>query len=504
MTAAVFLLLVALALLLLNAFFVLAEFAIVSVRRSRIESLVDEGDRRAARVQQIQDRIDEYLSICQIGITLASIGLGFVGEPAVARLIEPLFQWAGEGRTAFSHGVAITLAYILVSFLHILLGELVPKSIAIRKADVSALRAARPLQWFRLLFFPALLVLNGMANLIIRMLGFPRRVGEAVHSEEELRIILERSQERGLMSFRRLLLLENIFDLGGLKVRDTMKPRALVRVLRANASWEENLATVRQSRYSRFPLVDGEDQVPLGVVHVKDILFEMGGPSAPDLKKLARPYRIAKEDEPLEKLLAELQRKRGHLAVVVNAEGVWTGVISFEDVIEEIVGTIEDEFEIEPPLFLSDSITEGRIVLGVLARSIEAAIRDALGRVPAPELPAPVEIIVRSVVEREKSMSTYIGQGLAIPHARLEGIDKPALFFARSEVGVAIGGGRPDRAHMIFILLTPSNTPQVQARMLARIAGLMDSEYVVERLRHASTPAEILEAIRTGETASLA
>jgi CBS domain containing-hemolysin-like protein len=502
-TAAVLLLSVALFLLLLNAFFVLAEFSIVSVRRSRIESLVEQGSPGAKRVQHIQDHIDEYLSICQIGITFASIGLGFVGEPAIARLIEPLFQWVGEGRTAFSHGVAITIAYILVSFLHILLGELVPKSIAIRKADLSALRSARLLSWFRLLFFPALFVLNGLANLIVRLLGFSRSVRESVHSEQELRIILEHSQERGLMSFRRLLLLENIFDLGALKVRDAMKPRSSVKVLRASAPWEENLAAIRQARYSRFPLVDGDERAPVGIVHVKDILFMTAGGEPSDLRKLARPYRTAREDDPLEMLLAELQRKRGHLAVVLNAEGAWTGVISFEDVIEEIVGTIEDEFEIETPLFLSDSIGEGRIVLGVTARSLEAAVRDALARVSAADLPAPLETILKGVIEREKSMSTYIGQGLAIPHARLEGIDKPALFFVRSESGVAIGGGRPDRAHLIFILLTPSSAPHVQARMLARIAGLMDSEYVVERLREAATSAEILEAIRIGETASL-
>jgi tellurite resistance protein TerC len=217
-----------------------------------------------------------------------------------------------------------------------------------------------------------------------------------------------------------------------------------------------------------------------------------------DLKKLARPYLTVVEDMPLENLLGDFQRQRGHLAVVKNAEGKWAGVISLEDIIEEIIGTIEDEFEAEPRIFMADALTPGRVVLGIDASSLEEAIGQVFGRVAATELPLPVDRIVKAVLERERAMSTYLGNGLAIPHARLEAIDKPVLLFARSDAGIPIKG-REDKAHFLFILLTPSGSPRVQVRVLARICGLIDSEYVVERLRKAETHAAVVEAIRAAE-----
>jgi len=488
-TIAVYLLLAVL-LLLLNAFFVLAEFAAVKMRPTRVEQLVDEGNARAKLVQHVQVRLDEYLSVCQVGITFASIGLGFVGEPAFARLIV-----AATGLdTPAAHKIAVTVSYLLVSFLHILLGELVPKSLAIRRAEGAALWTALPLKVFRVLFYVPLVLLNGSANLILRLVGIGRTAREDDHSEEELKIILARSQRTGLMSFRRLLFLENIFDLGDVRVRDAMLPRDSVKVLRAGQPWEENLRVIRESRFSRYPLMDGED-LPAGVVHVKDLFFAGG---EPDLRKHARPYITTTEDAPLENLLAELQRHRGHLAMVKNPEGRWSGFISLEDIVEEIIGTIEDEFEVEPKIHLSDAITPGRAILGIEASSLEELVGQAFGRVPREELPLPQERIVKAVLERERAMSTYLGRGLAIPHARLEGIERPALVFARSESGVPVAG-RDEKAHLAFILLTPAGSPRVQARLLARICSLIDSEYVDEQLRNAETPQAVVEAIRAAE-----
>jgi CBS domain containing-hemolysin-like protein/mannitol/fructose-specific phosphotransferase system IIA component len=481
-------------LLLLNAFFVLAEFAIIKLRPTRVEQLVGEGNIRAKMVQHVQGHMDEYLSVCQVGITFASIALGMVGEPGFAHL----FVYLTGASAGWAHTVASFAALFLASALHVVIGEQVPKMFALRRPEGTALAIAHPMLFWRTIFFLPIVLLNGATRGVLLLLGIRDKVKESEHSEDELRIILARSQSMGLMSFRRLLFLENIFDLGDVKVRDAMRGRDGAKVLRAGAPWEENFKVIRETRLSRYPLV-GEGELPLGIIHVKGLLFE--GPdrmASEDLKKLARPYLTVLEDVPLEGLLGDFQRQRGHLAVVKNAEGKWTGIISLEDVIEEVVGTIEDEYESEPRIFMSDALTPGRVVLGIEASSLEESVGQIFGRVPASELPLPVDRIVKAVLERERAMSTYLGNGLAIPHARLESLDRPVILFARSDAGIPIKG-REDKAHLIFVLLTPSGAPRVQVRVLARICGLVDSEYVVERLKRAETHAAVVEAIRAAE-----
>jgi CBS domain containing-hemolysin-like protein len=482
-------------LLALNAFFVLAEFAAIKMRASRVEQLVSEGRPAAKLVQHIQGKLDEYLAVCQVGITFASIGLGATAEPAFAHL---LVRLTGAS-SSWSHALATTLAVLLASSLHVVIGEQVPKMLAIRRSEGAALWIARPLQLFRQILWVPLKGLSAATRVCLAVLGLRGETKEEDHSEEELRIILAKSQTAGLMSFRRLLLLENIFDLSEVKVRDAMRLRDGVKTLRLGAAWEENLKIVRDSKLSRFPLVDGSE-LPAGVVHVKD-LFYAGG-AEPDLRKLARPYVTAVEDAPLEFLLGELQKSRVHLAIVRNADGKWTGVISLEDIVEEITGNIEDEFETEPQIHLSDALTPGRVVLDVEADSLEEAIGQAFGRVEPADLPLPKEKIVPAVLDRERAMSTYLGNGLAVPHARLEKLDKPAILFARSTSGIPVKG-RDEKAHLLFILLTPLGNPRVQVRLLARVAAIVGSEYVGERLRRADTKSAVVEAVRAAEQVTL-
>jgi CBS domain containing-hemolysin-like protein/mannitol/fructose-specific phosphotransferase system IIA component (Ntr-type) len=496
-------LLAALLLLLLNAFFVLAEFAAVKMRPTRVQELAERGDARARIVGTIQANLDEFLSVCQVGITFASIGLGFVGEPAVARLIRPGLEAIGVANPAAAHGLAIAIAYLAVSFLHIVIGEQVPKSFAIRAAERAALATARPLSLFRILFWPANRLLAGATRGVLALLRVPREARGEQPSEDELRIILGRSQEEGLMPFRRLLFIENVFDLGALKVRDVMRPRATVKTLRTGAPWEESWKTIRESRFSRFPLVqDDKPERPLGVVHVKDLVIH-GRPEVLDLGRVARPFLTTTEDTPVEALLSDLQRKRGHMTIVLDRkDGRWTGAITMEDIIEEIIGTVEDEFEVEPQIFLGDALSLGRIFLDLEAPSIEEAVRSTIARVPAGELPAPADRVTRAILERERALLTYFGRGVSIPHGRIEGIERPFLVFARSKEGIPIRNVT-ERARLVFILLTPAGAPHHQVRLLARIGGILESEFVDERLRAAETPQEILEAIKAGETASL-
>lgn len=485
-------------LLALNAFFVLAEFAIVKVRSSRVAEMAANGNSRATILIGIQSRLDEYLSVCQVGITLASVALGMVGKKATDAIL------GDGGHSTFRYVVAMTVSYIIVSGSHIVLAELVPKSIAIRVADRASIWCALPLRFFHVLFFPALWLLNKMANGILRLIGMPPASGEDHHSEDELRIILDHSQSQGMLSFRRLLFLENVFDLGELKVKDTMRPRAQVRCLHTQLHWNDNLQTIRAWRFTRYPLIDEDPERPMGLVHLKDVLLQGGGEAAtPDLKKMARPLLTTTEGTMLESLLAEMQRKRIHAALVTNTDGKWTGLVTMEDIIEEIIGTIRDEFEDEEPIHLADTITTERIHLGVVADGPIAAVRVALARMPAASLPLPADQIVRAIDERERVAGTYLGRNLGMPHARMVGISKPFVMILRSEEGIPYAG-TTEKAHLLFVLLTPAGQPRIHQRLQAVIATLLDeSEYVQERLRTAGTPAEVLEVIRTGEQASL-
>ena len=490
-------------LLLLNAFFVLAEFAAVKVRPTRVEELVDAGHRRARVLQHIQQHLDEYLSVCQVGITFASIGLGFVGKPAFEQIVTGPLRWLGIATPETIAAVAVTLAYVLVSFLHILLGELVPKSIAIRRAEASGLWIAVPLRVSHFIFFVPLWILNTSANFVLRLLGFSAPHKDPTHTEDEIRIILERSQSSGVLSFRRLLLMENVFDLGGMKVRDAMKHPKAVKAIQLDAPWADNLALIRDSKYSRFPvLVTGQD-LPAGVVHVKDILhLELNKQDAPDLKAVLRPYIKVTEDLPLEQLLAEFQRRRRRVAIVVDRKGQWVGFATLEDVVEEIIGSVEDEFEKEPPLFIADTMGAERILVGLEAPDIFAAISQIIGRVEAAQLPASRERVERAVQDREREISTYLGHGVAVPHARFEGLERPVTIFAQSAAGVPVPG-TDERIHVFFLLLTPQATPLVQVRLLARLCGMLQSDYVADRLRDTRDPNELLEIIRAADPATL-
>ena len=339
------------------------------------------------------------------------------------------------------------------------------------------------------------LIVNILSVCIIVSLLRPRRA--------DLKPIFERTERLGLIPFRRLLLIENILDLGDLKVRDAMRGVDGVRVIRLDVSWEENLRMIRDTRYSRYPLVEREGSKPTAVVHLKNLFIAAAeGMVTPELlRKLSRPCREIREDLPLEDALARFQGRYDQMAIVVDGDGKWTGIITIEDVVEELVGRIGDEFDLErtgQAVSLADSLTPGRIVLDVHADSMSKAITEIITRVPREELPADPQAIIQALQRRENDMGTYAGDGLAIPHARLDGIGKPVLIFARTEEGVPLPNTN-ERAQLFFVLLTPRGQARMQPRLLAEIAGLFESEYVAERLRKAKAPEEVIEAIRAGQ-----
>ncbi len=501
-------LLLALLLLLLNAFFVLAEFAAVKMRPSRVSEMIAARVHGAAAIKRVQSNMDEYLSVCQLGITFASIGLGFVAEPAVVTLIEPLLNWTGVfddySTTAWvtAHGLAFAISYLLVSFLHILVGELVPKSISIRLTDASALWTASPLRFFHIIFYLPLVMLNASSNFILRLFGIPPTSAGSDHSEDELLILLDKGQSEGMMSFRRLLFLENIFDLGDLKVRDAMRPRSQVQTLSTRGSWSETLQLIRRYRFSRYPLVTDNPEEPIGIVHLKDAL--LADQDNIDLNSIRRPVINCQDDSSLETLLAEMQRRRIHVALVRDVTGKWTGFLTLEDIIEEIIGTIRDEFEDEEQISMAEALTEARIQLDIVATTTVEAVRAALDRMNADALPVPKDVVLRAVEDRERLVETYLGNGLGMPHARIATIRKSIILVIRIVGGGVSYRNSKDKADLLMVLLTPAGQPRVHQRLQAIVATVMDeSELIPQRLRIAETPAEVLEILLAGEQATL-
>jgi CBS domain containing-hemolysin-like protein len=334
-----------------NFFFVAAEFAITRARPTEVAELESEGVGGAASLRHAVDHIDAYLSACQLGITLCSIGLGLAGEPAVAHLLEPalepLGRWAGVGAAAVSFAVA----YALVSTLHVVVGELAPKSLAIARTRPTGLALAPPLRGFYVVAKPAVDLLNWLGNQVLRPFGIPpaREAGHAPHTEAELRRLVRESRHEGLIDPEEHEFTDNVLTFGDRRAREAMVPRPQVEVLTTGQTVEEAAARAAEGSHTRYPLCepDGGLDAAVGLVHVKDLLRASREGGDGDLRGLARPLRRVPDATMLDELLEGLRRDHQHLALVVDEHGTAVGIITLEDVLEEIVGEIEDEFDAE-------------------------------------------------------------------------------------------------------------------------------------------------------------
>ncbi len=369
------LVLVALALVGLNAFFVAAEFSIVKVRDTRIDELVSRGVRRAAAVRHVLQHLDAYLSATQLGITLSSLGLGWIGEPAFAHLLEPVFAGLGRGSSLATHSAALTLSFLLITFLHVVFGELAPKTLAIERAESVALWVSGPIQVFRALFYPLIWSLNGAANLAVRLLGLePASEASLAHSQEELRMILAMSSRSGLLGSSHARLLEKALGFSDRTVRQIMIPRGDIVYLDANRSDEENLAVVHASGHTRYPLCDGDLDRVVGIVHIKDLFLNpVAAGTFHDLRAVAHEPLFLPESLGLDRALAAFQKQRLHMAVVLDEYGGTSGIVTLEDVVEELIGEVQDEFDEEAPKV--QRLPDGRIVADA-SLSLEEAERE--------------------------------------------------------------------------------------------------------------------------------
>jgi CBS domain containing-hemolysin-like protein len=331
---------------LLNAFFVAAEFAIVKVRSSQLEAAVAEGSRRAMRARHQVQHLDGYLSATQLGITLASIALGSLGEPFINRLIQPALFKLGVHNEAVVTGTSYFLAYSVVTFLHVVLGELMPKSLAIRKALGTTLAVSTPLHFFYIVFKPAIWLLNGTANTLLKHLLKIEAVSESelAHSEEELRHIVAESEKSSEVTTTEKDILLNVLALNDRCVRDIMTPRNVVVSLDLEDDFQTNLRLAIESKHTRFPLVKGHLDETLGLIHIKDLLPLLNKPD-PDLRQVKRDLLMVPEMLPIDKLLHRFRETRAHLALAVDEYGGAVGIVTFDNVMEEIVGDIQDEFD---------------------------------------------------------------------------------------------------------------------------------------------------------------
>ncbi|HJT80140.1 MAG TPA: hemolysin family protein [Chthoniobacterales bacterium] len=364
------------ALVALNGFFVAAEFALVKVRRSQLDTLAAEGNKRALSSRHVLENLNAYLSACQLGITLASLGLGWLGEPFLARILQPFFGLVGIESIAVIKSISFAIAFTLITALHIVLGEQAPKILAIQKSFGATMFVSPPLRIFYAIFKPFIWFLNESSNwILVHVLRLPKaQESELAHSEEELRLILSESAKAEEVSPLGKELLINALDLRDRVVRDIMTPRGEVVYLDVEEDFESNVRKAIESRHTRFPLCRGHLDNTIGLIHVKELLPLMREPN-PDLMRIKRDLMPIPEMMPLEKLLNVFLTKHSHVAIVVDEYGGAVGMVTLENVLEELVGDIQDEFDAEKEEFRK--VNENEFVVDGAFGLYE--LRDAVG-----------------------------------------------------------------------------------------------------------------------------
>ncbi|WP_026694460.1 hemolysin family protein [Peribacillus kribbensis] len=365
----------------LTGYFVATEFAIVKVRSSRIDQLISEGKKGAVSAKKVVSHMDEYLSACQLGITVTALGLGWIGEPTVESLLHPLFAHLNLGES-ISHVLSFGIAFASVTFLHVVIGELAPKTIAIQKAEQITLLFSGSLIWFYKIMYPFIWILNGSARLVTGMFGLkPVSEHEMAHSEEELRILLSESYKSGEINQTELKYMNNIFQFDERIAKEIMVPRTEMVSLSIDDSFSDVLNTIKREGYTRYPVIDGDKDHVIGIVNIKEIITSRisngvimdGGTSlAPYIKPVIRVI----ETVPIHDLLLRMQKDRAQLAILIDEYGGTSGLVTVEDILEEIVGEIRDEFDTDEVADIR-KINEGHFILN--AKVLIEDVNDLLG-----------------------------------------------------------------------------------------------------------------------------
>lgn len=336
-------------LIVLTAFFVATEFAVIRVRSTRIDQLIAEGNKNAVAAKKVISNLDEYLSACQLGITVTALGLGWIGEPTVARLLEPLFEKFQIG-DSLSHILSFIIAFSVVTYIHVVVGELAPKTLAIQKAEKVTLLCARPIILFYRILYPFIWALNGSARAITKLFGLkPVSENESAHSEEELRIILSESYESGEINQSEFNYVNNIFEFDDRTAREIMVPRNEMNSVSKDETIESFLNMAKTKKHTRYPVIlEGDKDQIVGLVNIKEVFTDfvlIEDMREQTIESYVKPIIQVMDSIPIHHLLLRMQKDRIHMAVLIDEYGGTAGLVTAEDILEEIVGEIRDEFD---------------------------------------------------------------------------------------------------------------------------------------------------------------
>lgn len=350
-----------------NGFFVASEFAMVKVRKTRIEQLVNEGNYNAKIAMEALKDLDKFIAAVQLGVTISSIGLGWVGEGTLARIIEPVFVFLpGISKTVATHTVSVSIAFALITFFHVVLGELIPKSIALEYTEKTALWVAKPMQVLTFIFNPFIWLLNGFGNLVLKMLNIPHsHKGSLVHSTEELDMLVNASYDGGVLNETEKDMLHNVFKFSDLTAKQVMIPRTDMVCIPIDMPLEELYKVAAENQYTRYPVYEEDIDHITGLVHVKDLYSLAIKDEISPIEKIQRNILLVPETMTMDNLVLEFKKRKGQMAIVVDEFGGTSGLITLEDVLEEIFGEVQDEFdeeeesdikEIAPNTYIANSI----------------------------------------------------------------------------------------------------------------------------------------------------
>lgn len=381
----------------LNGFFVAAEFAIVKVRSSQIDVKVKSGSSRAKIARSVIDNMDSYISATQLGITLASLGLGWIGESVVTKIISGLFHFFGASVSAETiHSISFPIAFVFITILHIIFGELIPKALAIRYALETSMSISIPLKIFYTLFKPFIWALNSSANFLLRLFGVKLVLGHDIHSEEELKVLLTESEEGGAIKPTEHELIQNVFDFDDRIVKQILVPRTKIAAIDIDLSDQEIIDKVLEEGYSRLPVYkDSLDNI-IGTIYTRDLLKFLKNKDF-NIRNIIRPAYFIPTSKKISDLLREFQSQHIHIAIATNESGGTVGMVTMEDIIEELVGEIQDEHDEEKPLVEKKSETEFIVNASIAINDVNEFLPIAL---PESQLYDTVSGLVNQIFER--------------------------------------------------------------------------------------------------------